>query len=62
MTARLAPARLNEMTEPKADISCKGVIIWSRDRVCDPTKMGATVSFTHDQGMAGRNANCALNA
>jgi hypothetical protein len=62
MAARLAPARVNEMTEAKADISCKGVIIWSRDRVWDPTKMHVAVSLRANQGLAGRNVNCALNA
>jgi hypothetical protein len=39
MGVRLVPARMNEMIEPKADISPKGVIICSRDRVWDPTQM-----------------------
>jgi hypothetical protein len=48
MAARLAPACLNEMTAAKADISCKGMIIWSRDRVWDPTEDALGGKFTYE--------------
>lgn len=46
MATRLTTGRMDEMTQPKADISCKGGIIWSYGIACGiPRRCDAAVSL-----------------
>jgi hypothetical protein len=54
MATHLFTGRMNEMTEPKADISCKGVIIWSRGIAYGiPQRCDAAISLRASKARLG---------